>query len=536
MSSFVIAFVLGAALSALVWWIYLRTRPGHALTKIGGNQSAFFAEISRTTSSEAAVKAAILRMQTVFGIDAVVYLRRRGDYFRVEQQAGIPAGAPLAMAVPRDPRWDQSLTAAYDIRPISDVFPSQPDGTPGVFATSGLNRCLPLFWSGYVHGVILMRLDNAKHDSDALAALGSLGLTISAASHIEWIESQPPNARGGGQDSNTRKGDGLAARPTRQVLKLVRHRNSETVVRRLISTVQSEIGMERFVCIYESRDRSDSLQLVAGGINHSIHVPHRPAFDALLSRLGGETVVEIHSPAAGGAPDELSRELARSGLRHAVSFPLSPNRRGVIAWADSKPALDIAHKLNFFNDAAAELVENAESFERVEELSRTDPLTGLHNQRYLKGRLGEEINRARRYRRALGLVMIDVDLLKGVNDRYGHQAGDAILCQMGDLFRRSVRDNDVIARYGGDEFCVVMPEADISTCELFMARIRTWMATTQFALPGEQTTVQCTISLGAAVFPDHGNDAEKLIFAADMALLRAKEKGRNTAHSYDRPA
>jgi diguanylate cyclase (GGDEF)-like protein len=534
-SKFVIAFVLGAVSTTLIWWIYLRTRPGRLTTGTAGDHNAALAEISRLASTEAAVKAALTRLRTVFGVDVAVYLRRRGDYFRIEQQFGMPEGIATAMAVPHDSRWDQSLTVGHIVRPISEVFPKNSEGTASAIVSGGLNFCLPIFWGGHVYGLVLIRLDKPKHDAASVAALGSLSQILSAVSHIELMRNQPPGSRSGGEEQTSTKSEGLAARPTRQVLKLVRHRNSETVVRRLISTVQSEIGMERFVCIYEPRDRGDNLQLVAGGINHSIQVPRRPAFDTMLSRFGSEAVVEIHSPAAGGSSDELSRELARSGLRHAVSFPLSPNRRGVIAWADSKPALDIARRLTFFNDAAAELVENAESFERVEELSHTDPLTGLHNQRYLQRRLAEEINRARRYRRALGLVMIDVDLLKAVNDRFGHQAGDAILCQMGELFRRSVRDNDVIARYGGDEFCVVMPEADLSTCELFMARIRTWLATTHFVLPGEQKQLQCTISLGAAVFPDHGADAEKLIFAADMALLRAKERGRNTSQVYDRP-
>jgi diguanylate cyclase (GGDEF)-like protein len=353
---------------------------------------------------------------------------------------------------------------------------------------------------------------------------------LSAVAHIESMRTG--HSVRSESDQRTKHGiESGEGHTERHLLRLVRHRNSETVVRRLIGTAQSEIGLERFVCIYEPKNFQDGLQVVAGGIHHSLHVPKREQFDGLMARMDGPNVAEIHAPAVGGSGDELSCELARGGLRHAVAFPLSPSRRGLIAWADHKPPTEIARRLGFFNDAAAELVENASAFERVEELSHTDSLTGLYNHRYLQKRLAEEINRARRYRRTLGLVMIDVDLLKSVNDQYGHQAGDAVLCQMGKLFRNSVRDNDVIARYGGDEFCVVMPEADQSTCESFMSRIQANLTSMFFELPDENRKVKCTISLGSAVFPLHGDSAERIIFAADMALLQSKERGRSAGRT-----
>jgi diguanylate cyclase (GGDEF)-like protein len=399
-------------------------------------------------------------------------------------------------------------------------------------AAYGLNFCLPIFWGRHLYGLIMFHLPESKQDATTLDALGAIGQTLSAVFHLQWER----HRRRADESSRPETAvNPTEARPARQILRLVRHRNSETVVRRLISAAQSEIGLEKFVCLYEPREKTESLQLVTGGINRGMGIPRRALFESLAARLETCSSLDLKADASAGiSGDELSRALAQSGLSHAKLFPLSSRRRGIFAWADRKPAVEVAHRLDFFNDAAADLVENAESFERIEELSHTDPLTGLRNQRYLQGRLAEEINRARRYSRSLGLVMIDVDMLKSVNDRYGHQAGDAILCQMGKLFRQSVRDNDVIARYGGDEFCVVMPEADLSTCELFMARIRTWLATTRFTVPGEQSQLTCTISLGAAIFPDHAADAEKLVFAADMALLKAKEQGKNTFQVYNK--
>jgi len=177
--------------------------------------------------------------------------------------------------------------------------------------------------------------------------------------------------------------------------------------------------------------------------------------------------------------------------------------------------------------SAADLMVNAESFEEVESLSYTDNLTGLANQRYFVRRLDEEIDRARRYSRSLGLIIFDIDELKGINDRYGHQAGDQVLRQMGVTLGNSIRSIDVVARYGGDEFCIIMPESDRATCARFMQRLQKKIESSRFRLNQIEREVTCTVSLGGAIFPDNAENAEQLIYTADMALLKAKESGRN---------
>ena len=531
MSTFLIAFALGAGLATAVLLLVRRGKTGGQSERKPDDHLEILAQISGAHSYDDAVKAAMAYVNSLKGVTQSLYLSKRGDHFRVENTLGYDGAADPSTSCSYHRRWEASFTARHGLLALTDIpdITSESDSITHQFP--GLSRCLPVFWGHHVYGLILLKLNGRDVDSALHTQLRTVSQMLSAVAHIDSVRGTElaRTLNGNGESSTQEQGD---HRPARQVLRLVRHRNSETVVRRLIGTAQSEIGLERFVGIYEPKNRTESLQVVAGGIHHTLHVPRRESFELLVSRLRGSKVVDIHAPAAGGSIDELSCELGRGGLRHAVAFPLSPNRRGLIAWADSKPPSEIAQKLIFFNDAAAELVENAESFERVEELSHTDPLTGLYNHRYLQDRLAQEVNRARRYRRALGLVMIDVDLLKTVNDKFGHQAGDAVLCQMGKLFRQSVRDNDVVARYGGDEFCVVMPEADLSTCELFMARIRTGLATSEFELPGEAQRVKCTISLGAAVFPEHGDNPEKLIFAADMGLLKAKEQGRNTSQLF----
>jgi diguanylate cyclase (GGDEF)-like protein len=173
------------------------------------------------------------------------------------------------------------------------------------------------------------------------------------------------------------------------------------------------------------------------------------------------------------------------------------------------------------------LVGNAESFEEMESLSFTDSLTGLSNQRYFKKRLDEEIDRARRHNRSLALVVFDMDELKAINDQYGHMAGDAVIARMGPILRTSIRAIDIIARYGGDEFCVVMPEADAPTCTRFMKRLQNRISETKFMISGDKREIYCTVSQGGAVFPIHADSGGGLFQAADLALLGAKAQGRN---------
>ena len=178
------------------------------------------------------------------------------------------------------------------------------------------------------------------------------------------------------------------------------------------------------------------------------------------------------------------------------------------------------------------LVDNAESYKSMEEMSYTDNLTGLANQRYFSKRLDEEISRAKRYNRKLALIFFDLDDLKTTNDRYGHLAGDAVLRQVGQILRKNVRTIDVVARYGGDEFCIIMPEADATTCVKFMDRLKAEVSNWEFAVEDLANQVSCTISQGCALFPEHADNSKQLFHAADTALMKAKESGRNTSLLY----
>ena len=161
------------------------------------------------------------------------------------------------------------------------------------------------------------------------------------------------------------------------------------------------------------------------------------------------------------------------------------------------------------------------------QLSVTDPLTGLLNRRYLQERLGEEINRSERSGEPLSFMMMDVDEFKSYNDRFGHPAGDEALRIVGSILRQNLRGADVAVRYGGEEFSVMLPATSIDEAETIAQRIRMHIERTDF--PRRKVT----LSIGVATLTPQLADVDALVSAADKALLRAKEMGRNNVQIYD---
>jgi diguanylate cyclase (GGDEF)-like protein len=153
-------------------------------------------------------------------------------------------------------------------------------------------------------------------------------------------------------------------------------------------------------------------------------------------------------------------------------------------------------------------------------LSQQDALTGLGNRRLLHERLEYEIARHRRHGRRLSVLALDLDGFKGVNDRFGHQAGDEILREVSRALGRAVRDQDTLVRVGGDEFCVLVPESDYADAERLVDRLRRSVAG---AVSGLDTLA---VSVGYAVFPDEGSTAEQLLERADAAAIDAKRRAR----------
>jgi diguanylate cyclase (GGDEF)-like protein len=176
---------------------------------------------------------------------------------------------------------------------------------------------------------------------------------------------------------------------------------------------------------------------------------------------------------------------------------------------------------------------NLARLERVRELSHIDMLTGIFNRRHFSVRLNEEIDRARRFERPLALLITDLDSFKSLNDARGHQAGDVVLRYVAQLIRHTVRSIDILCRLGGDEFAVLMPDTDMARSDILAERLRRTIAAREFAIGGTGEAVRLRVSSGGAVFPQHADQAERLLWCADMALLEAKRRGGDQVVFFD---
>ncbi|HLZ40479.1 MAG TPA: diguanylate cyclase [Candidatus Sulfotelmatobacter sp.] len=234
------------------------------------------------------------------------------------------------------------------------------------------------------------------------------------------------------------------------------------------------------------------------------------------------TVMENDLSAASGSL------LLFAECRARMSVPLISfgQTLGVLTLHSSQPGAFRQSELESLEsvaDICANSIQNAHFVERVKQLAYLDGLTGIFNRRFFELRIMEEIERARRYGSGMAVIMIDIDQFKRLNDELGHLLGDEVLRQVSSIFHRQLRKIDVVCRYGGEEFAILLTQTNLQQAMTIAEKLRRTVEGWQF--PGVPRTV--TISAGVAAFPTHGTTRDEMIRAADTGLYLAKQAGRN---------
>ena len=321
----------------------------------------------------------------------------------------------------------------------------------------------------------------------------------------------------------------------------------------------SEQLESRLVELREQRARLErSLQRIGETFASNLD---REALLAIVLRTATDAVAATAGRASGRATGGNLREIARVGdlgvLRGAVYAAEAASLRSgepsnvsegdshalahPLGVADEGPVtglISVARAGKPFDEAEAELfdylarqaavsVENVGLHEQVQRQAVTDELTGLYNHRRFQEALDAEIGRARRFDQPVGLVMLDLDNFKRINDTRGHQQGDQVLRDVAGLLREFSREIDAPARYGGEELALVLPQTDLEGAFQLAERLREGIETHDVRLIAGDGTMKITASLGVAAFPDSADDPSGLVAAADAALYDAKRAGKN---------
>ncbi|MGB5194540.1 MAG: diguanylate cyclase [Polyangiales bacterium] len=255
----------------------------------------------------------------------------------------------------------------------------------------------------------------------------------------------------------------------------------------------------------------DNTSLTAMVVKNRHYLPYRGDFDSKQQVL-------------------FTKKARLKGMESLLVLPLVVREEtiGTLIVAAKAPAAfsrSVRETLQALGNQLAVSLANARAVRQLEELATTDGLTGCLNKRAFLTELSQKLMAAERFGRKLSLIVTDLDHFKGVNDTYGHATGDRVLQELGRVLKRMKRETDLVARFGGEVFCVLCEETDSRGAELLAERVREELAGTE--LQTELGALRVTASLGVATFPDHAKSAEELFSQGDKALYQAKNQGRN---------
>lgn len=284
-------------------------------------------------------------------------------------------------------------------------------------------------------------------------------------------------------------------------------------------------------CIFSRLDEGSTLLRTLGVYGLKGVASAYDVYDYPLTRrvLRDETTELVQVDAPDSDPSEV-RLLTQMGARTLLMLPLTAAGKTVglveLYWLSAHKSIRPSELevLRTMANQAATVLENARLVEQLRQAADIDQLTGVHNHRYLQERLKQECARSARSHTSIAVLMIDLDGFKGINDRYGHADGDLVLHAVAMGLKLAVRTNDIVARYGGDEFVVLMPDTDEAQARAVAQRIVSGVRKVRHELSeGAQESIAA--SAGLAIYPRDGQTPQKLLQSADAAMYSVKRAG-----------
>lgn len=236
----------------------------------------------------------------------------------------------------------------------------------------------------------------------------------------------------------------------------------------------------------------------------------------------------VHAVKQGSSEPYCNHLIYKQG--EAICFPMVAHGEtiGVLSVSAAEGRIDARSEqlLRSASEHISMAIANIQLEQTLRLQSMRDPLTQLYNRRYMEASLEREIFRAKRKGEPISIIMVDMDHFKRLNDQYGHEAGDYVLQEFAKLLKRSVREEDIACRYGGEEFLLIMPGAALPVAEARAEKLRATMENTELNFRNIPLG-RVTLSLGVLTYPLHSDDPTELVSKADEALYRAKHQGRN---------
>ena len=331
---------------------------------------------------------------------------------------------------------------------------------------------------------------------------------------------------------------------------LKRHRTLEDLFQSITAAVAKSLGYQRVVLSTYERERNVFVARSHFGaeegwnVLRSREVPAEEITRWWTERHRVSKSFHVRDRRAGDQEAKLpkaqeSRRVLAAGedawrAEELIWIPLYSDDRllGCLSVDDPRdgrsPSAETIQALEIFANQAVVAIENARQYAEAREQSIRDSLTGAYNHRHFQEVLQRELGRAERVGRPLAVLMLDIDDFKSINDRFGHPVGDAILQGIVGEIRNEVRgDMDLLARYGGDEFALVLPETPMSEAVLVAERVRRRVDERLFRMPDSGQILRATVSIGLAAYPEDAAEKRNLVEKADAALYRAKHGGKN---------